>query len=157
MIAQDEIREALTGVIDPEIRRSVLLWVGCVAGALDENEYTQKLAAAGFEQIDIEPTRIYRAADAREFLRANGMDADAIAPQVDGKFMSAFGSSPQTFIMKLRIQAACEALQREHAEIHEVARAHGFCSQSAFTQLFQKYIGLTPRKYQQRFELRRGS
>jgi SAM-dependent methyltransferase len=78
------------GEIAPEIRRSVLLWVGCVAGALDEDEYRNKLAAAGFVEIGIEPTRVYRAADAREFLRDNGIDADAIAPQVDGKFMSAF-------------------------------------------------------------------
>ena len=78
------------GEVLPEIRRSVLLWVGCVAGALDENEYMQKLAAAGFEEIGIEPTRIYRAADAREFLKTNGIDADAIAPQMDGKFLSAF-------------------------------------------------------------------
>src|SRR6516165_9856840 len=78
------------GEIAAEIRKSILLWVGCVAGALDENEYRNKLAAAGFEQIDIEPTRVYRAADAREFLRDNGIDADAIAPQMDGKFMSAF-------------------------------------------------------------------
>jgi SAM-dependent methyltransferase len=78
------------GEVLPEIRRSVLLWVGCVAGALDENEYLEKLAAAGFEQISIEPTRVYRVADAREFLKTNGIDADAIAPQVDGKFMSAF-------------------------------------------------------------------
>ena len=78
------------GEIAPEIRQSVLLWVGCVAGALDDDEYRDKLAAAGFEQIDIEPTRVYRAEDAREFLSAEGVDVDAIAPQVDGKFMSAF-------------------------------------------------------------------
>lgn len=78
------------GEIRPEIRQSVLLWVGCVAGALDENEYRSKLAAAGFEQIEIEPTRVYRAEDARAFLTAKGVDVDAIAPQVDGKFMSAF-------------------------------------------------------------------
>jgi arsenite methyltransferase len=78
------------GAIDPAIRKSVLLWVGCVAGALDENEYWEKLAAAGFDGIEIEPTRVYRAADAREFLQAQGVDADAIAPEVDGKFMSAF-------------------------------------------------------------------
>jgi SAM-dependent methyltransferase len=78
------------GEVLPEIRRNVLLWVGCVAGALDENEYMQKLAAAGFEQVSIEPTRVYRAADAREFLKTNGIDADAIAPQMDGKFLSAF-------------------------------------------------------------------
>lgn len=75
--------------------------------------------------------------------------------QLHRKFLAAFGSSPQTFIMKLRIQAACEALQRETAGIQEVARAHGFCSQSAFTQLFQKYVGLTPLKYQSRFRLHR--
>jgi arsenite methyltransferase len=78
------------GEINDEIRRSVLLWVGCVAGALDENEYRTKLMAAGFGEITIEPTRIYRVDDAREFLSAAGVDVDAIAPQVDGKFMSAF-------------------------------------------------------------------
>jgi SAM-dependent methyltransferase len=78
------------GAVAPEIRQSVLLWVGCVAGALEEDEYRQKLAAAGFEQIEIEPTRIYRVDDAREFLASSGIDVDAIAPRVDGKFMSAF-------------------------------------------------------------------
>jgi ubiquinone/menaquinone biosynthesis C-methylase UbiE len=78
------------GEILPEIRESVLLWVGCVAGALDESEYRNKLESAGFEQVDVEPTRIYRAADARAFLAAAGIDADAVAPEVDGKFMSAF-------------------------------------------------------------------
>jgi len=78
------------GEILPEIRKSVLLWVGCIAGALDESEYGGKLAAAGFEQIEIEPTRTYRVEDAREFLTAQNIDVDAIAPQVDGKFMSAF-------------------------------------------------------------------
>jgi SAM-dependent methyltransferase len=78
------------GEITPEIRKSVLLWVGCVAGALGDDEYRSKLAAAGFEQIEIEPTRIYRAEDAREILSAEGVDVDAIAPQVDGKFMGAF-------------------------------------------------------------------
>jgi ubiquinone/menaquinone biosynthesis C-methylase UbiE len=78
------------GPIAPEIRQSVLLWVGCVAGALGDDEYRSKLSAAGFEQIDIEPTRIYRAEDAREFLSAAGVDVDAIAAEVDGKFLSAF-------------------------------------------------------------------
>jgi arsenite methyltransferase len=78
------------GLISDEIRKSVLLWVGCIAGALDETEYREKLTAAGFEQIEIEPTRIYRVEDAREFLSAEGVDVDAIAPQVDEKFMSAF-------------------------------------------------------------------
>jgi arsenite methyltransferase len=78
------------GLISPEIRKNVLLWVGCVAGALEDTEYRAKLSAAGFEAIEIEPTRIYRVEDAREFLSAEGVDVDAIAPQVDEKFMSAF-------------------------------------------------------------------
>ena len=78
------------GEIAPEVRQSVLLWVGCIAGALDEKECRGKLAAAGFEQIEIEPTRIYRVEDAREFLSSSGIDVDAIAAQVDEKFMSAF-------------------------------------------------------------------
>jgi arsenite methyltransferase len=78
------------GKMAPEIRKSVLAWVGCVAGALDETEYHAKLSAAGFEQIEIEPTRIYRIEDAREFLSASGIDVDAIAEQVDEKFLSAF-------------------------------------------------------------------
>jgi arsenite methyltransferase len=78
------------GEMLPAIRKSVLLWVGCVAGALEENEYRNKLSAAGFEQIEVELTRIYRAEDAREFLAAEGIDVDAIAAEVDGKFMAAF-------------------------------------------------------------------
>jgi ubiquinone/menaquinone biosynthesis C-methylase UbiE len=78
------------GEIPAEIRRSVLLWVGCVAGALEENEYRNKLQQAGFENIEIEPTRVYRVEDAREFLTGQNIDVDAIAPQVDGKILSAF-------------------------------------------------------------------
>jgi SAM-dependent methyltransferase len=78
------------GEMLPEIRQSVLMWVGCVAGALEESQYRNKLAAAGFGQIEVEPTRIYRVDDAREFLSGAGIDVDAIAPEVDGKFMSAF-------------------------------------------------------------------
>jgi arsenite methyltransferase len=78
------------GEIPPEIRKSVLLWVGCVAGALEENDYRGKLAAAGFEQIEVEPTRIYRTEDAREFLTSKGIDVNALAPLIDGKFLSAF-------------------------------------------------------------------
>ena len=78
------------GEILPEIRQSVLAWVGCIAGALDEEDYRQKLDAAGFAQIEIEPTRIYRTEDAREFLSGQGIDVDTLAPQVDGKFFSAF-------------------------------------------------------------------
>jgi len=78
------------GPVPADIRRSVELWVGCVAGALEESDYRAKLAAAGFQDIEIEPTRVYAVADARQFLAAQGIDADAIAPQVDGKFASAF-------------------------------------------------------------------
>lgn len=78
------------GEISPQIRQSILLWVGCVAGALEEGEYRDKLAAAGFEGIEVEPTRIYRVEDAREFLAEKGLDVDALAQEVDGKFMSAF-------------------------------------------------------------------
>jgi SAM-dependent methyltransferase len=78
------------GPVPSAIRRSVELWIGCVAGALEEQEYREKLAKAGFEAIDLEPTRVYRAGDARDFLAGAGLDAEAIAPAVDGKFMSAF-------------------------------------------------------------------
>ncbi len=78
------------GEVPAVIRRSVELWIGCVAGALEEQEYREKLAKAGFEAIDVEPTRVYRAEDAKEFLARGGFDVEAIAPQVDGKFMSAF-------------------------------------------------------------------
>jgi len=78
------------GEISPQIRQSILLWVGCVAGALQETEYRDKLAAAGFEKIEVEPTRIYRVEDAREFLMEKGLDVEALANQVDGKFLSAF-------------------------------------------------------------------
>ena len=78
------------GEVPSRIRRSIELWIGCVAGALEEEEYRAKLAKAGFEAIDLEPTRIYRVEDARELLAGAGIDAEAVAPQVDGKFMSAF-------------------------------------------------------------------
>jgi arsenite methyltransferase len=78
------------GEIPAEVRRSMLLWVGCLAGALEEKEYIESLMQAGFDSIDVEPTRVYNVRDARQFLTAEGIDVDAIAPQVDGKFMSAF-------------------------------------------------------------------
>ncbi len=78
------------GPVPADIRKNVELWVGCVAGAMDESDYRAKLAAAGFEAIEIEPTRIYGIEDARQFLVAQGIDVDAIAPQVEGKFASAF-------------------------------------------------------------------
>src|SRR5579872_6094636 len=78
------------GEIPAKVRDNMLLWVGCIAGALAEDEYRGKLEAVGFTRVEIEPTRVYRVNDAREFLSAKGIDVDAIAPQVDGKFMSAF-------------------------------------------------------------------
>jgi SAM-dependent methyltransferase len=78
------------GEVPPAIRRSMELWIGCVAGALEEGEYRAKLAKAGFEAVDVEPTRIYRTEDAKAFLGREGVDADTIAPMVDGRFMSAF-------------------------------------------------------------------
>jgi SAM-dependent methyltransferase len=78
------------GAIPEAIRRDVLLWAGCIAGALEENDYRKRLAAAGFEAIGVEPTRIYNIEDAREFLNSKDIDVDAVAPAVEGKFMSAF-------------------------------------------------------------------
>lgn len=78
------------GEVPAEIRKSVELWIGCIAGALGEDEYVEKLRSAGFTGIDIEPTRIYNVEDARQFLAGEGIDVDAIAGLVDGKFMSAF-------------------------------------------------------------------
>jgi arsenite methyltransferase len=91
------------GEIAPEVRQSVLAWVGCIAGALEEKEYRGKLSAAGFEQIEIEPTRIYRIEDAREFLFSSGIEVDAIAEQIDEKFMSAFVRA----VKPKRTQEAC--------------------------------------------------
>ena len=78
------------GPVPADIRRSVELWVGCIAGALQETEYRSKLSAAGFADIEIEPTRVYSVEDARQFLAAEGIDIDAVAAQVEGKFASAF-------------------------------------------------------------------
>jgi arsenite methyltransferase len=78
------------GDVPDEVRKHMLLWVGCIAGALKDSDYIGRLAKAGFDNIDIEPTRVYSAEDARTFLTTEGIDVDAIAPQVEGKFMSAF-------------------------------------------------------------------
>jgi arsenite methyltransferase len=78
------------GSVPDEVRRSMLLWVGCIAGALEENDYVAKLARAGFEGVSIEPTREYDVEDARQFLTEAGVDVDAIAPLVHRKFFSAF-------------------------------------------------------------------
>lgn len=78
------------GEVPADIRKSMELWVGCIAGALEENEYREKLRQAGFESIDVEPTRVYRIEEAREFLEAAGLDPESVGPQVNGKFISAF-------------------------------------------------------------------
>ena len=78
------------GEVPLQVRQDMLLWVGCIAGALRDDEYRNKLTSAGFQSITIEPTRVYAVEDAREFLSGKGVDVDALAPQVEGKFMSAF-------------------------------------------------------------------
>jgi arsenite methyltransferase len=94
----------IRGEVPAEIRRSMELWVGCIAGALQESEYREKLHAAGFESIDLEPTRIYQVEEAREFLAAAGLDAELAGPQIRDKFMSAFirGQKP--------VAAKCDCL-----------------------------------------------
>jgi SAM-dependent methyltransferase len=90
------------GEVPSAVRRSMELWVGCVAGALEESDYAARLRRAGFEQVSLEPTRIYRVEDARAFLSAEGIDADAVAHEVDGRFMSAFvrGTKPRTTALR---------------------------------------------------------
>ncbi len=80
----------LRGPMPEAVQKCMMLWVGCIGGALEEQEYRAKLAAAGFGDVSIEPTRVYRVEDARYFLSESGVDVDAIAPQVDGRFLSAF-------------------------------------------------------------------
>ncbi len=78
------------GEVPEEVRRSMLLWVGCIAGALNDFEYIAKLSQAGFEHIELEPTRVYNLEDARAVLSGHGIDVDSIAQQVEGRFLSAF-------------------------------------------------------------------
>jgi len=78
------------GKVPDAVRKSMELWVGCVAGALTDYDYVAKLARAGFDDISIEPTRVYNLNDARAFLQAEGIDADAMAPEVEGRFISGF-------------------------------------------------------------------
>lgn len=80
----------MRGKVPDEVRKSMLLWVGCIAGALEENDYLAKLKNAGFEDVSIEPTREYDVEDARQFLTEAGVDVDAIAPLVHKKFISGF-------------------------------------------------------------------
>jgi len=78
------------GAIPADVRRSIELWVGCIAGALDEQEFRALLTEAGFQDVDIEPTRIYRAQDARDLLVDVGLDPETLEDTVDGRFMAAF-------------------------------------------------------------------
>ena len=78
------------GEVPADVRRNMELWVGCIAGALEDTEYTSKLAAAGFTDVEVEPWRVYHVDDARAFLTDSGLDVDALAPQVEGRFASAF-------------------------------------------------------------------
>ena len=78
------------GEIPAEIRRNVELWIGCLSGALDEADYVARLTRAGFEDVSIDPTRVYKVDDAREFLSGHGFDVDTLAPMVDGRFFSGF-------------------------------------------------------------------
>jgi SAM-dependent methyltransferase len=78
------------GDVPADVRKNMELWIGCVAGALEESDYRQKLAAAGFGAVDVEPTRVYRAEDAKAFLASAGLDREGLAESVDGRFMSAF-------------------------------------------------------------------
>jgi SAM-dependent methyltransferase len=80
----------VTGDVPEQVRQSVLLWVGCVAGALEERDYRRRLEATGFRQVEVEPTRVYNIEDARQFLTGSGVDVDAIAAETQGRFMSAF-------------------------------------------------------------------
>jgi arsenite methyltransferase len=78
------------GEVPAQVKKSMELWAGCMAGALQETEYRQKLQSAGFEAIDVEPTRVYQAEESREFLEAAGLNFEEVGPQVKDKFMSAF-------------------------------------------------------------------
>jgi arsenite methyltransferase len=78
------------GEVPPKVRKSMELWVGCIAGALEENEYREKLSTAGFGLVEVEPTRIYQLEEAREFLVGAGLNVEEVGPQIKDKFMSAF-------------------------------------------------------------------
>ena len=88
------------GSVPAEIKKSIELWVGCVAGALTDDEYKTKLAKAGFDHIDIEATRVYSIEDARAFLSGHGHDVDALAPQIEGKFISAFVRATKPYLTR---------------------------------------------------------
>ena len=80
----------MRGEVPADLRKNLLLWAGCIAGALDEQDYIHKLEQAGFRDVEVEATRVYNVEDARGFLNESGLDVDAIAPLVNNKFISAF-------------------------------------------------------------------
>jgi arsenite methyltransferase len=88
-----------------KIRKNVELWVGCVAGSLSDRDYVAKLAKAGFENFDIEPTRIYNVDDARAFLSGQDLNVDELAREVEGKFISAFARASKPALRATRLPA----------------------------------------------------
>jgi ubiquinone/menaquinone biosynthesis C-methylase UbiE len=97
----------IRGEVPEAVRRSMELWVGCVAGALEETSYREKLTNAGFEAVDLEPTRIYRAADAKQFLEEGGLADDAAIADIDGRFMSAFVRAQKPAAAKTCCASTC--------------------------------------------------
>jgi arsenite methyltransferase len=97
----------IRGEVPGEIRKSMELWVGCIAGALQESEYCAKLQAAGFESIDVEPTRIYQSEEACEFLTAAGLDVNVVGPQIEDKFISAFIRAQKPLAAKCDCPPGC--------------------------------------------------
>src|SRR6266849_146952 len=95
------------GDVPADIRKSMELWVGCIAGALEENEYQQKLAKVGFDSIEVEPTRVYKSEEAKDFLTAAGLNADTVGPQIDGKFISAFVRAVKPAAKPVENSACC--------------------------------------------------
>ncbi len=101
------------GDVPPAIRKSLELWVGCVAGALEEREFAQLLGEAGFEQVDIEPTRIYRSEDARGFLEDGGIAADVPLEAIDGRIMAAFIRATKPALSSAKVRPTTAPDQRE--------------------------------------------
>jgi|SRR5215469_11528487 len=97
----------IRGEVPAAVQKSMELWVGCIAGALQENEYRQKLEAAGFASVDVEPTRIYQIENAREFLAAAGLDPEVVGPQVKDKFMSAFIRAKRPVVASCECPPGC--------------------------------------------------
>src|ERR1700730_9504638 len=119
------------GEVPAEIRRSMELWVGCIAGALEEKEYQEKLEGAGFESIEVEEARVYKAEEAREFLAAAGLDPNVVGPQIDGKFISAFVRAVKPASKAACCGARCCALFFDALRNQSFARCTFMCLWSA--------------------------